>query len=336
MLVASILARDDALHYTTPEGETWRRIRFPLFRVSASRTAWLYASDAGRLMSADGSRVREALRGKGYCSTTLSTQDPGTYGGCTRATIHRIVAYTFLGDPPSPGYTVDHVNRVTEDNRVCNLRWASPEDQLGNREYARYRVTLSDGNVVFDTVTGLAEATGISSRSLLPEMRHVPASGGSVTVGANVLNVEVVKRKRMRAPTRAVSSHYGSHPCNKKGGTRRSDVAFGAFVAGNSVAAVAGEMGLARATVLGYIGQSARTQRRDALERLAARMHLMAPSRRQAVADAVSSLAQQSNGGGDFQAGRYEGIVRTLVPELGDDWDVIQQVLRALRRMLDA
>ena len=40
--------------------------------------------------------------------------------------IHRLVAKAFL-PPPDPGYTeVDHINRLTTDNRVVNLRWQTP------------------------------------------------------------------------------------------------------------------------------------------------------------------------------------------------------------------
>lgn len=40
-------------------------------------------------------------------------------------TAHRIVAITFLGDPPPGKPIVNHINRVRHDNRVANLEWIS-------------------------------------------------------------------------------------------------------------------------------------------------------------------------------------------------------------------
>ena len=45
---------------------------------------------------------------------------------------HRVVAEAFIPNPENKP-TVDHINRVRDDNRVCNLRWASHHEQCENR-----------------------------------------------------------------------------------------------------------------------------------------------------------------------------------------------------------
>lgn len=49
--------------------------------------------------------------------------------------VHRLVAETFI--PNTEGKpTVDHINRVRDDNRVENLRWATRKEQCDNSSNA--------------------------------------------------------------------------------------------------------------------------------------------------------------------------------------------------------
>jgi hypothetical protein len=53
--------------------------------------------------------------------------------GRRRFSVHRLVAFAFLGAPPGKGMHVDHINRDTSDNRAENLRWVTPLENALNR-----------------------------------------------------------------------------------------------------------------------------------------------------------------------------------------------------------
>lgn len=68
----------------------------------------------------------------GYESVVLSNS---TYQ--KRLSVHRIVADNFLLNPEDKP-TVDHINRKRDDNRLCNLRWATHKEQGENKsEYTK-------------------------------------------------------------------------------------------------------------------------------------------------------------------------------------------------------
>lgn len=51
--------------------------------------------------------------------------------------VHRLIAQAFHGDPPQPGMSVDHINRIPYDNRLVNLRWATAKQQRQNVRVVR-------------------------------------------------------------------------------------------------------------------------------------------------------------------------------------------------------
>jgi hypothetical protein len=49
-----------------------------------------------------------------------------------RISMHRLVALAHVPNPLGLKY-VDHINRITDDNRACNLRWVSMRQNQWNR-----------------------------------------------------------------------------------------------------------------------------------------------------------------------------------------------------------
>ena len=53
--------------------------------------------------------------------------------------VHILVLETFISMRPSPSHTGDHINNNTQDNRVTNLRWATPSEQSLNQRHKKSR-----------------------------------------------------------------------------------------------------------------------------------------------------------------------------------------------------
>lgn len=92
-------------------------------------------SDHGRIRRATAYRQHPAgklLKAKpdtgGYLQVALSRD--GRYGYFN---VHRLVALTFLGPPPTPRHQVAHADGVRTHNWVGNLRWATPKENCADR-----------------------------------------------------------------------------------------------------------------------------------------------------------------------------------------------------------
>jgi len=86
----------------------------------------ILVSDQGRVWFAGGVTFGH-LHSAGYRSVYLSV-----WSGRVHVLVHRLVAFIFLGEPPPGTGVVNHLNGDKEDNRVLNLEWASPAENLAH------------------------------------------------------------------------------------------------------------------------------------------------------------------------------------------------------------
>ncbi len=68
--------------------------------------------------------IKPIINGAGYCNSAISDDNNKTFG----VAFHRIIALTFI-DNPENKKTVNHENKIRNDNRVENLSWATMSEQ---------------------------------------------------------------------------------------------------------------------------------------------------------------------------------------------------------------
>lgn len=136
-------------------------------------------SDRGDVRGPRGRILRPNTHGWGYLTVTVT--------GAKCAYVHQLVCIAFHGPRPTPMHQVAHGNGDPADNRVANLRWATPAE---NSEDARRHGTffrIAEGRVgelhhnarltSKDVATIRAEyATGLVSLRALAERFEVHKS----------------------------------------------------------------------------------------------------------------------------------------------------------------
>lgn len=81
---------------------------------------------------------------KKYACVWLGTRD----GIQHREYIHRLVAETYIPNPENKRH-IDHINNNPRDNRLTNLRWATPSDNMANAELKGTRGIRKSKNGTF-------------------------------------------------------------------------------------------------------------------------------------------------------------------------------------------
>jgi hypothetical protein len=61
--------------------------------------------------------------------------------------VHRIVAFAFLGEPPTSQHIVDHIDTNRQNNRPENLRWLTKLENALNNPITRKRIIYKCGSI---------------------------------------------------------------------------------------------------------------------------------------------------------------------------------------------
>ena len=64
--------------------------------------------------------------------------------------VHRIVAYAYLGEPPTKDYIVDHIDTNRQNNRPSNLRWITKLENVVLNEASRKKIEYKIGASIFE------------------------------------------------------------------------------------------------------------------------------------------------------------------------------------------
>lgn len=114
---------------------------FPKIHISIER--WrkneeygVYVSNQGNVKLIKNKKYLEPrIDSKGYCQVFT---EKGAIS------IHRLVAYTWLGDKRNEQYTVDHINSNKRDNSVKNLRWMSADLNAAYGQFTKSEVVSEE------------------------------------------------------------------------------------------------------------------------------------------------------------------------------------------------
>ena len=104
--------------------EEWRDITIEL---GFSR---YQVSSLGRLCNKKTMRISQAKANQGGYIRVAVVHDEGK---TSTVQLHILVANTFIPNPDNK-LTVDHINRIRNDNRVENLQWATMAEQSINKD----------------------------------------------------------------------------------------------------------------------------------------------------------------------------------------------------------
>ena len=131
----------------TLPGEEWQPMLDP---VSGTEVIGRMVSSLGRITSKSGVTSRGCLSSAGYYTTQVSIN--GTRQGVL---VHRLVAFAFLGPPPSKDQTfVNHKDLNKSNNALDNLEWVSCAENTAHFQGNATRLFTSHVKPVLSRLCG--------------------------------------------------------------------------------------------------------------------------------------------------------------------------------------
>ena len=91
----------------------------------------------------DGKRQRKYDNVWTFGKTNIKTG----YNYIASIVVHRIVAFAFLGLPPTPQHVVDHIDTNKQNNRPDNLRWVTKLENVLDNPITRARIENICGSI---------------------------------------------------------------------------------------------------------------------------------------------------------------------------------------------
>ena len=101
----------------SPVKEEWRPVG-----------GWPYSvSSLGRVKRTKAARgaTKEMILSRRVASNGYPTANLRNRSRQWQITVHRLVAFAFLGPPPTPKHEINHKNGIKTDSRVGNLEWVT-------------------------------------------------------------------------------------------------------------------------------------------------------------------------------------------------------------------
>lgn len=144
-------------------------------------------SDHGRVKNVENNyKLAEVKTEAGYVRSHMKN-DSGIY---KKVLNHVLVAKMFIGIPDDNTLTVDHINRIRNDNRVENLRWATKSQQSSNQKDRKPRGRSvyqmdKEGKIIkkWDKIVDVSRELKISDGSICNVCKGKRKSAGGFTWG---------------------------------------------------------------------------------------------------------------------------------------------------------
>lgn len=188
------------------ENERWRQaVGFPDYA----------ASDAGRVkrLTQGGRRyppgyiLAPKKHQRGYVVYTLKN------GNADRTVLaHRLVALTWIGQPPTPEHEVAHEDGTRTNNHYTNLSWKTPKANQADR---KRHGTYVDGEAAYSAKLTDNDVADIRRRYSAGGARYV---GASVTMqalaeeyGVSIAQISRIVNVRQRYPKPEAAPGSGDH-----------------------------------------------------------------------------------------------------------------------------